>query len=57
MNQKTIVLDENHFQLEELVGIAETNGRRSLPTHFKTRIHKARTLVDTWVKKGNAFMG
>lgn len=57
MNEKTIVLDGDHFQLEELVGIARNQWQVVIADTSKTRIHKARTLVDTWVKKGERIYG
>ncbi|MCF8074701.1 MAG: histidine ammonia-lyase [Desulfotignum sp.] len=57
MNEKTIVLDGDHFQLEELVGIARNQWQVVIADTSKTRIHKARTLVDIWVKKGERIYG
>ncbi len=57
MNQKTIVLDGDHFQLEELVNIARNGWQVAIADTSGNRIHKARTLVDTWVKNGEHIYG
>ncbi|MFU8770305.1 MAG: histidine ammonia-lyase, partial [Desulfotignum sp.] len=57
MNQKTIVLDGENFQLEELVDIARNGYHIAIAASSKDRIKKARTLVETWVNNGERIYG
>ena len=57
MTQKTIVLDGENFQLEELVDIARNGYDIAIAASSKDRIKKARTLVETWVNNGERIYG
>ncbi|HSL61672.1 MAG TPA: histidine ammonia-lyase [Desulfotignum sp.] len=57
MTQKTIVLDGENFQLEELVDIARNGYHISIAASSKDRIKKSRTLVETWVNNGERIYG
>ncbi len=52
-----IVLNGDEFQLEDLVNIARHGARVAISNESKSRIHKARKLVDKWVKEGKRIYG
>ncbi len=47
-----IILNGEKFGLEELVSIARHGKGVSISIESKSRIHKARALIDKWVKDG-----
>ena len=57
MKQKIVVLDGDHLQLEELVGIARNGWGVAIAETSKKRIHKARNLVENWVNQGERIYG
>ena len=57
MKQKIVVLDGDHLQLEELVGIARNRWGVAIAETSKKRIHKARNLVENWVNQGERIYG
>ncbi|MCF8114290.1 MAG: aromatic amino acid lyase, partial [Desulfotignum sp.] len=54
---KTIVVNGNGFQLEDLVDIARNGKDIAIAESSKDRINKARTLVDRWVNNGERIYG
>ncbi|MBC2705497.1 histidine ammonia-lyase [Desulfobacula sp.] len=52
-----IVLHGNDFFLEDLVDIARNNVGIKISVESKSRINKARDLVDKWVKNGERIYG
>ena len=57
MTQKIVVLDGDHLQLKELVGIARNGWGVAIAETSKKRIHKARNLVENWVNQGERIYG
>jgi histidine ammonia-lyase len=57
MDKQTIILDGEHFQLEELVDIARNGKGIAISTSSESRIKKARILVDRWVNNGERIYG
>ncbi|HCY83738.1 MAG TPA: histidine ammonia-lyase [Desulfobacteraceae bacterium] len=55
--EKTIILNGENFQLSELVAIARNGADAAISVESESRINKARTLVDKWVKKGERIYG
>ncbi|MEH0019232.1 MAG: histidine ammonia-lyase [Desulfobacter sp.] len=55
--EKTIKLNGETFQLEELVDIARNGSKAAISVASVDRINKARTLVDKWVKEGERIYG
>ncbi len=52
-----IILNGEKFQLEELVSIARHGKGVSISIESKSRINKARSLIDKWVKDGVRIYG
>jgi histidine ammonia-lyase len=57
MDKQTIILDGEHFQLEELVDIARNGKDIAISASSESRIKKARILVDRWVNNGERIYG
>ncbi|MFN2356491.1 MAG: histidine ammonia-lyase [Desulfotignum sp.] len=57
MDKQTIILDGEHFQLEELVDIARNGKGIAISPSSESRIKKARILVDRWVNNGERIYG
>ncbi len=55
--KKTISLDGEQFQLEELVDVARNNTGIAIAEASKAKINKSRALVDKWVKEGVRIYG
>ncbi|MBU1343312.1 MAG: histidine ammonia-lyase [Proteobacteria bacterium] len=52
-----IVLNGSDFLLEDLVHIARNNVGIKISVESESRIHKARELIDRWVKQGERIYG
>jgi histidine ammonia-lyase len=55
--KKTISLDGEQFQLEELVDVARNSTCIAIAEASKAKINKSRALVDKWVKEGVRIYG
>jgi len=55
--KKTISLNGEHFQLEELVDVARNGTSIAVAEASKAKINKSRALVDKWVKEGVRIYG
>ncbi|MCG8618082.1 MAG: histidine ammonia-lyase [Desulfobacterales bacterium] len=55
--ENTIILNGENLQLDELVAIARNGADAAISVESESRINKARTLVDKWVKEGERIYG